>query len=517
MSPGEPKESQRATQTAKTVSRSARVALVLGLALVLSSVYRFVLPKAKAIAEQNATKLASPEAVEESYGTFDIFASSPEGTDIFISTLENPRSRLPMEVESYSYWRLARLTRSRHFPHKNMVRIEQMLNFFDYNYPPPTNDQPFSITLDTMDCPWSSNKLLRVGLRAKESPPVARKGQYLVFVVDVSRSMDSDNKLPLLKNALRKFTQELTDQDQVSIVALGGTSEILLQPTSGHNKPEIQEAIKRLRATRPTPTGEGLEFAYNLAGSDSNSNNVRKVILCTDGDIDIEMVGTNSLKRAVANMAKEGVTLSTLAVGVGNFQTVYLERLAEIGKGTHEYVNTTSEAIKAFTYELRGSAPVAARNCRLHLYFNSSNVAAYRLLGFSNSEDSDAESRLDSLEVVNNHELTALYEIVPAQSSSATDNNWLTLKLYYTDPFTGNKEIMKLPFSPTPGPPPDNDFKFAAAVAFFGMLLTEQAPKTAANFDTILKLAAASQDGSAERREFLDIANSARDLLERQR
>lgn len=491
----------------KPLSPKSFFALVLSLAVLLGCVYVFVLPRAKELARANAEKSNSASEIPEDSSDWPrVGADYPHNDGTFVNSLDKPRSRLPLEVEAGSYRQIIRMIQANRLPHPGNIRLEQLINYFDYKYPTPTNEATAGISVDAMPCPWNeANHLVRVQMSARQFVAQKRLPRNLVFLVDLSRSMDGRGRLPLLTAAFRKFVDALEPNDRISIIGLASNSEIILNPTSGSNKELIRHTFDNLRAQRGSPVAEGFEIAYNLATTNYLTNYVNRILLCTDGDLDIDSIGTNSVNRAVANYAKNGITLSTFGFGLGNYQNVFLERLADQGGGTHEYINTYPDALRALHQELHGVSPIVARNARLQVDFNTARVSRYRLIGFENPAPEPESARLQTSHLTGRQSLVALYEVTLAnQSTTDSAEQLLTLKFFYTPLENDEPMILKAPLFLSMEPKPNPDLQFAAAITGFGMLLQNSPHKGNASFDLVRKLATLGNDGSPERAEFLE-------------
>jgi Ca-activated chloride channel family protein len=418
------------------------------------------------------------------------------------------------------------------------VRIEEMLNYFSYRYPEPEGEHPFSVTLDATDCPWSKDhQLVRIGLKARTITREKRPACNLVFLIDVSGSMESPNKLPLLQNALELLVNQLTEQDRVAIVVYAGTSGLVLDSTLCTDKKAIIRAIKRLRAGGSTNGGQGIQLAYAIAVQYFIKGGANRVILCTDGDFNVGVTSVGDLTRLIADKARSGVFLTVLGFGMGNYKDATLEKLADLGNGNYGYVDNLREARKLLVEQLEGTLVTVAKDVKIQIEFNPARVNAYRLIGYENrllrKEDFNDDTK-DAGEIGAGHTVTALYEIVSGaksvelpgvdplkyQSPAVTNSDspeLFTVKLRYKRSDADTSELLTLPFisSPSRGEVGRADLKFVTAVAAFGMLLRDSEHKGDATFDLVLRLAGEGKDGSDYRDEFVELVKAAKELKKR--
>ena len=416
------------------------------------------------------------------------------------------------------------------------------MNYFDYDYPPPSEGQPFSVNVEIADAPWKpEHRLMRIGLKGAPLSLDGRPPLNLVFLLDVSGSMEPSNKLPLLKQAMRLLVDELTENDQVAIVVYAGASGMVLPRTSGDQKRVILDALDRLRAGGSTNGGAGIQLAYDHAVAHFIPGGTNRVVLATDGDFNVGVTSQGDLTRLIEDRAQSGVFLSVLGFGMGNYKDSTLEKLADRGNGNYAYIDSLSEARKVLVQEMGSTLVTIAKDVKIQIELNPAEVASYRLIGYENrilrAEDFNDDEK-DAGEIGAGHTVTALYEIVPAGAPSGarsvdplkyqrpleateTDSTGelLTVKLRYKEPAGETSRLLEHPVRDegTTYSSATRDFKFAAAVASFGMILRESPHKGNATLDGVLELAreGLGEDPHGYRAEFLELAQQAKSLRER--
>lgn len=415
---------------------------------------------------------------------------------------------------------------------KDAVRIEEMINYFPYNYPQPTDQHPFSISTEYSIAPWNpKHKLLKIGLQGKNLDLGKAPKSNLVFLVDVSGSMDQENKLPLLKKSLALMTEKLSSEDKVTLVAYAGSAGLVLPATPGSDKKKILEAIDRLSAGGSTAGGAGIQLAYKIARENLIKNGNNRVVIATDGDFNVGISSRKDLTSLIEEERKSGVFLTCLGYGMGNYKDTTLEALAKAGNGNYAYIDNLQEANKFLVKEFAGTMYTIAKDVKIQIEFNPQNVRAYRLIGYENRllKDEDfVNDAIDAGEIGAGHQVTALYEIIPAgtedefspkninlkySKKTETANNFgkelATIKFRYKKP-DGDKsiEIIKnidnrnIALSNT-----SDDFRFAADVAWFGMKLRDSQYLKDKETKSILNLgkSAAKYDPDSYRNEFLKL------------
>lgn len=515
--------------------------IVVALLAVLAGLFLPALAKAKARSSRGAGSLHFVE--EELYVRTPSQAFNTESYDRivdnpFLDARQNPLSTFSIDVDTASYSNVRRFLVRGQLPAPDAVRIEELLNYFSYDYPPPTDGHPFSVNVEIADCPWKlDHRLVRIGLKGKEIRPEHRPSCNLVFLIDVSGSMQPSNKLPLVQQALELLVEQLLERDRVAIVVYAGSSGLVLDSTSCGDRRRIRSAIRRLRAGGSTNGGEGIELAYRTAVRHFIQGGVNRVILCTDGDFNVGVTSTGELTRLITEKAKSGVYLSVLGFGMGNYKDSTLEKLADLGNGNYGYIDNLTEARKLFVEQLSGTLITIAKDVKIQVEFNPAKASAYRLIGYENrllrKEDFNDDTK-DAGEIGSGHTVTALYEVVPANTSIplpkvdalkyqsapsepiAASAELLTLKLRYKQPEGDTSLSLSVPVADLRAPlaKASDDFKFAAAVAAFGMLLRDSEHKGDATTQLVQKLAreGKSQDASGYRHEFIELVEQAASL-----
>ncbi len=461
----------------------------------------------------------------------------------FLEVGANPLSTFSIDVDTASYANVRRFITQSTLPPKDAVRIEEMVNYFDYEYPPPAEGEPFSVNVEIAGAPWKpEHRLMRIGLKGAPLALDRRPPLNLVFLLDVSGSMESPEKLPLLKEAMRLLVEELRENDQVAIAVYAGASGMVLPRTFGDQKRVILDALDRLQAGGSTNGGEGIRLAYDHAVAHFIPGGTNRVVLATDGDFNVGVTSQGELTRLIEERAESGVFLSVLGFGMGNYKDSTLEKLADRGNGNYAYIDSLSEARKVLVREMGSTLVTIAKDVKIQIEFNPAEVASYRLIGYENrvlrAEDFNDDEK-DAGEIGAGHTVTALYEIVPSGAPSddarsvdplryqrpleaterASTDELLTVKLRYKDPDGETSRLLERPVrdegtsysSATP------DFKFAAAVASFGMILRDSPHKGEATLESVLALAreGLGPDRNGYRAEFLELATKAGALRER--
>jgi Ca-activated chloride channel family protein len=457
----------------------------------------------------------------------------------FIRVAQEPLSTFSIDVDTASYANVRRFLEHGMKPPKDAVRIEELLNYFTYNDPPPAGDDPFSVNLEIARCPWNpDHRLARIGLLGKPVENDDRPPSNLVFLVDVSGSMQRPNKLPLLKASLQKLVEQLGENDRVAIVVYAGASGLVLPSTSCLNKSEVLSALEQLQGGGSTNGGAGIQLAYDIAMANFIPKATNRVILATDGDFNVGVTDRGELTRLIEAKAKSGVFLNVLGFGMGNLKDGTLEKLADKGNGQYAYIDTPREAHKVFVEEVGATLVTIAKDVKIQVEFNPAKVGAYRLIGYENrklaNRDFNDDAK-DAGEIGAGHHVTALYELVPTgheESAPGVDplefsrpsvpaeaesrDESLIVKLRYKEPDGDTSKLLRR------GVVDDGrdvsrasaDFKFAAAVAGFGMLLRDSPYKGNLTYEAIEELGSApgTSDPSGYRREFLDLIRKARAL-----
>ena len=456
----------------------------------------------------------------------------------FVRVDRSPLSTFSIDVDTASYAKVRSLLTQSILPRPEAVRIEELLNYFDYDYPAPNDDHPFAASMEIAACPWNANhRLARVGIKGREIE-VDRPSSNLVFLLDVSGSMDEPNKLPLVIEGMKMMTDQLTENDKVSIVVYAGAAGLVLDATRGDKKRRIGLALDRLKAGGSTNGGQGIMLAYELARDNFIVGGTNRVILCSDGDFNVGVTGTDQLVKIAAENAKSNIFLSVLGFGTGNHNDAMMEQISNRGNGNYAFIDSKAEAKKVLVEELGGTLVTIAKDVKIQIEFNPKHVASYRLIGYENRVLSARDfnnDKKDAGEIGAGHTVTALYEIVPADedgkgspsdglryqegqrlSQQAESGELLVLKLRYKQPDGDTSTLIEVPavdsgkrFSQT-----DRDFKFAAAVAAFGMLLRESPHCGDANLAKVARIAreGAKGDDFGYRTEFVSLVEKAEQL-----
>lgn len=473
----------------------------------------------------------------------------------FYLVREQPLSTFSIDVDTASYSNIRRFLTSGQLPPKDAVRIEEMINYFSYNDTPPTGDDPFSVNVEMALCPWRTNhRLARVALKGKTFPAQQRPACNLVFLVDVSGSMQPENKLPLVQRALGLLVEQLDERDRVAIVVYAGSSGLVLPSTTCNNRDTIRHAIDNLSAGGSTNGGEGIQLAYKVAAEHFNAEGVNRVILATDGDFNVGVTSQNALVELIQEKAKSKVFLSVFGFGMGNLKDSTLEKLADKGNGQYGYIDTLNEARKVFVEQVAGTLVTIAKDVKIQIEFNPAVVAAYRLIGYENrilaAQDFN-DDRKDAGEIGAGHSVTALYEIVPVGqpidvpsvdplkyqrvegavsaapaepkpnlTPAATNGETMTVKLRYKQPQGDVSQLIERPVmdSVRQVSSASNDFRWSAAVAAFGMILRDSPHRGDVTCATVLDMAqgAVANDASGYRAEFVELVKRAQALSPKQ-
>jgi len=470
---------------------------------------------------------------------YDRLAENP-----FRAVKDHPLSTFSIDVDTAAYANVRRfLLQENRLPPSDAVRIEEMINYFDYDYAGPKNDVPFAEHVEVAGCPWKvGHRLVRVGLKGKEIQTEQRPQSNLVFLLDVSGSMNSPDKLPLLKKGMKLLAKQLGENDRVAIVVYASAEGLALPSTSGADRKTILAALDKLQAGGSTAGGAGIELAYRTARENFIEGGVNRVLLCTDGDFNVGTTSTGALVRTVEEKAKSGIFLSVLGFGRGNLNDAMMENISNKGNGNYAYIDSLTEARKVLVKQMGGTLVTIAKDVKIQIDFNLTQVAAYRLIGYENrmlaAEDFNDDKK-DAGEIGAGHTVTALYEVVPVGAevdvpavdplkyqvpARATDdesirNQLLTLKLRYKAPDADTSKRLEFAVVDSGGSfnKATPDFQFAAAVASFGMLLRNSKHKGAATYDAALEIATASKgpDVHGYREQLVEMVHRAQSLTDR--
>jgi secreted protein with Ig-like and vWFA domain len=360
--------------------------------------------------------------VPQSPGSFNTAAYDHIVENPFLDAKSNPLSTFSIDVDTASYSNIRRFINQGQLPPKDAVRLEEMINYFTYDYPQPNDGKPFSINLDVAGCPWEmSHRLVRVGLKGREIAVDKRGASNLVFLLDVSGSMTPAERLPLIKQSMRLLVEKLTENDRVAIVVYAGASGLALPSTTGDHKDEILAALEQLQPGGSTNGAEGIELAYKIAAGNFIKGGVNRVILATDGDFNVGVTNQGDLIRLIQEKAKSGVFLSVLGVGTDNLKDSTMQNLADKGNGNYAYLDSLEEGRKVLVQQMNGTLVTIAKDVKIQVEFNPARVASYRLIGYEKrmlrKEDFNND-KIDAGEIGAGHTVTALYEVVPAGTAS---------------------------------------------------------------------------------------------------
>ncbi len=462
----------------------------------------------------------------------------------FLSPKDQPLSTFSVDVDTASYANVRRFLNEGTLPPPGAVRLEELVNYFPYHTPPPTDGSAFAARMEMAECPWNpTNRLVRIAIQGREMPKRERPPCSLVFLVDVSGSMDEPNKLPLVKTALRMLLEELDGRDQVSIVVYAGASGLVLPPTRCSNRAVIRQAIDGLDAGGSTNGAAGIQLAYMQAREAFVQGGANRVILCTDGDFNVGVTDESQLVALIEEKARSGVFLTALGFGRGNLKDAMLEKLADKGNGVHGYVDSEKEARKLFVEQVSGTLVTIAKDVKLQVEWNPTRVAAYRLLGYENrllAKEDFHDDRKDAGDIGAGHAVTAFYEVVPAgapaptgtvdplryqtaaaPSDAAMSAEILTLKIRHKAPDADTSRLQTFRLE-EPGAvafgAASEDFRFAAAVAAFAMILTDSPFKGGARLSWVRRTVERSlgRDEAGYRRDFLALVDRAAGLKGRE-
>ena len=455
----------------------------------------------------------------------------------FINASRDPLSTFSIDVDTASYANVRRFVTDGILPPVGAVRVEELINYFSYDYPVPTGKQPFALSAEVGPSPYHQDYLLaRIGLKAKELSKEQLPPSNLVFLVDVSGSMQADNKLPLLQQALPLLVRQLGSRDRVAMVVYAGSDSVVLQPTPGDRQKEILSAIDQLRAGGSTHASSGIRTAYQLARQVFIPGGNNRVILASDGDFNVGVTSRDELARLIEEERKEGVYLTVLGFGMGNYHDDSMEILADKGNGNYAYIDSLLEAKKVLVKEMSGTLFALANDVKIQVEFNPTKVGAYRLIGYENRALADEDFKDDSKdagEVGVGHRVTALYELIPAGHKaipqldplkyqkvqaevSSASNELMTVKLRYKPQGKTSSEQISLAVSAAEQRG-SVDFRFASAVAGYGMLLTRSQHLGQFTWEDCLRLAreGRGQDPEGYRAEFYRLVEMS-ELLAKQ-
>jgi Ca-activated chloride channel homolog len=453
----------------------------------------------------------------------------------FVAAGEKPLSTFAVDVDAASYSNTRRMLVDGIIPPADAVRVEEFINYFSYDYPQPSGTDPFAVVTEVSECPWNpQHRLLHVGLQGRRMEVEQLPPSNLTFLVDVSGSMQSPDKLPLLKESLHLLVDQLTARDRVAIVAYAGAAGVVLESTSGADRQLIHDAIDGLEAGGSTAGAAGIERAYQIAEENKIDGGNNRVILATDGDFNVGVSSDNELVSLIEKKRESGVFLSVLGFGMGNLKDAKMEAIADHGNGHYAYIDGESEAKKVFMTELGATLFTIAKDVKVQVVFNPTKVKEYRLVGYENrllaNEDFDDDAK-DAGDIGAGHSVTALYEIVPTDAVAGVSRKGLDtldlpsefwrdqlvqIRLRYKDPDGTTSRLLAMPAIDRGAKLAEAsaDFRFSAAVAGFAMLLRGSKHAGAASYDEVATLAkgALGSDLEGYRAELVDLVDRARTL-----
>ena len=465
-------------------------------------------------------------------------AYDPIDENPFLAARTNPRSTFSIDVDRASYSNVRRFLAAGTLPPRDAVRVEELVNYFPYHYAEPTNEHPVAVTADMMRAPWQpEHRLVRIALQARRMSAAKMPPSNLVFLIDVSGSMGEPNKLPLVQQSLRLLVNELRAVDRVAMVVYAGQAGLVLPSTSGDKKEVILDAIDRLSAGGSTAGGAGIRLAYDIAKQNFIRDGNNRVILATDGDFNVGASSDAELVELITQKRAEGAYLTVLGFGTGNVKDAKMEKLADKGNGNYAYIDNILEARKTLVHEMGGTLLTVAKDVKLQIEFNPARVAAYRLIGYENRmlRDEDfTDDTKDAGEIGAGHSVTALYEVVPvgakspvtirqskplryspeAAPSVRTSDELLHVALRYKPPTSAQSIEIDQPLRDVDAAP-SSEFRFAAAVASFGMLLRQSPNAGKSSIEDVIAIAERSMgaDEFGYRAEFVRMARRAQQII----
>ncbi|NUP04490.1 MAG: DUF3520 domain-containing protein [Polyangiaceae bacterium] len=447
-------------------------------------------------------------------------APAPPPENPFVETTKDTKSTFSIDVDTASYSLVRRLLDSGQLPNPNLVRIEEMVNYFTYSYPEP-NDEAFGVYTDATAAPWASgHRLVRVGLKGRTIQMDKRPASNLVFLIDASGSMDSPDKIELVKKGFEMLVEQLDERDSVSIVVYAGAAGLVLPPTRGNEKKTILAALDKLKAGGSTNGGQGIQLAYETAKKAFVAGGSNRVILASDGDYNVGVTNHADLVKLIEEKAKSGVFLTVLGFGLGNLKDATMEQLADKGNGSYAYIDSLAEARKVLVDQAAGTLNTIAKDVKIQISFDPKTVQSFRLIGYENRvlahRDFEDDTK-DAGEIGAGHTVTALYEIVPKEAVSGSVH-LADIALRYKQPDGATSRLVSSSVVDTGGAFADasTDFRFAASVAGFGMLLRKSPNKGGLTYAKVVGFAgdATGDDPDGHRRELVKLVSKASLLVE---
>ncbi len=490
----------------------------------------------QAVAADSTAKMVAPAPSPTSvYGTEENTEKYQKTeTNSVKSVGQEPVSTFSIDVDTGSYTNVRRFLNEGSLSPKDAVRVEEMVNYFDYQYPNPTSAHPFSVNTETVDSPWQANaKVIRIGIKAKDIDSKQLPPANLVFLVDISGSMGDQNKLPLVKKTLKLLTEQLRAQDQVTLITYADGEKMVLEPTLGSNKSKILAAIDTLQAGGATAGEQAIQMAYKSAQKSFVKNGINRILLATDGDFNVGITDFDTLKNMVAEKRKSGISLSTFGYGSGNYDEQLMEQLADAGDGNYSYIDNEKEAKKVLQRQLSSTLATVAQDVKIQVEFNPATVKEYRLIGYENrmlkNEDFNND-KVDAGDIGAGHTVTALYEIIPVgqkgwlsdsryanqPASVKSPSEYAFVNLRYKQPGQSKSILLNQPVKV--GSKALNqasaDTRFALAVVAYGQQLRSPEYNGTMQWNDIIELAQSAQkpDAFGLRAEFIDLIKKAKKL-----
>ena len=456
-------------------------------------------------------------------------------TNTVKNVVQAPVSTFSIDVDTGSYANVRRFLKTEgQLPPADAVRVEELINYFNYHYPQPTGSHPFSVNTETVDSPWHANaKIIKIGIKAKDIDQKKLPPANLVFLVDVSGSMDEENKLPLVKKTLEILTKQLRAEDKVTLITYSNGEKVVLEPTSGTQKDKILTAIHQLQAGGATAGEQAIQLAYKAAQKAYIKNGINRILIATDGDFNVGITDFDTLKNMIAGKRKTGISFTTLGFGSGNYDEQLMEQLADAGDGNYSYIDNEKEAKKVLQRQLSSTLATVAQDVKIQMEFNPATVKEYRLIGYENrilKEEDFNNDKVDAGDIGAGHTVTALYEIIPvgqkgwlndsryqASSHAAGKNGeYGYLKLRYKLPGQSKSILLNQPIAASSKPlnQASTDTRFAIAVAAYGQQLRGGQYNGAIDWNGIINLAKSANqaDEYGLKSEFIDLLNIAKKL-----
>ena len=481
--------------------------------------------------------LGMPALIYDRYANREEYNHNAENR--FKSPVKDPLSTFSIDVDAASYSNIRRFINQGEMPPKDAVRIEEMINYFNYNYPKPTGNDPVRITTEVGICPWNkTHRLVQIGLKAREIENQNLPASNFVFLIDVSGSMFGPTRLELVKSSLRLLVNNLREKDRVAIVTYCGDARVALPSTPGNEKQKIKDALETLTAGGSTAGGAGIKEAYRIAQKNFIAQGNNRIILCTDGDFNVGASSETELENLIESKRKGGIFLTVLGYGMGNYKDNKMQILAQKGNGNHAYIDNIQEANKVLVNEFGSTMYAVAKDVKLQVEFNPAKVQSYRLVGYEtrilNDEDFNDDTK-DAGEMGAGHTVTALYEIIPTgisgnipgsidplkyqtetnmNTQTSNSSELLTVKLRYKTPEEEKSKKIEKSVTDTDKDNVSPDFRFASAVAMFAQLLKASDFKGEATYDKVIETAnkGLSFDPEGYRAEFVRLVQSAKGL-----